>query len=46
MKITVGKIVRWAGKAVLFVVIAAGVVLMIAERFQETSFVNFIRSLM
>ncbi|WP_233840330.1 hypothetical protein [Dyella sp. 2HG41-7] len=46
MKITVGKIVSWVGKAILFVLAAIGVVLLIAERFQETSFINFIRSLM
>lgn len=46
MKITVTKIVRLAGKAVLFILVAAGVVLLLAERFQETSLINFMRSLM
>lgn len=46
MKTTVGRIVRWVGKAVLFVLAAVGVVFLIAERFQETSFLNFVRSLM
>lgn len=46
MKITFTKIVRLAGKAVLFILVAAGVVLLLAERFQETSLINFMRSLM
>ena len=46
MKATVAKIVGWIGRAVLFILVAAGAMLLLAERFHETSFVNFIRSLM
>jgi hypothetical protein len=46
MKVAVTKIMRWAGRAVLFILMAFGVMLLLAERFQETSFLNFIRSLM
>lgn len=46
MKITITKIVSFVGKAVAFILITLFVILLIAERFQETSFVNFIRSLM
>ncbi|MBE1159875.1 hypothetical protein [Dyella acidiphila] len=46
MKITGAKIVSAMGKAVLYVFIAAGVLFLLAERFHETSVVNFIRSLM
>ncbi|MFK2891229.1 hypothetical protein [Dyella flagellata] len=46
MKITIRKVLNRVGKALMFVLIAAGVLLLLAERFQENSFVNFIRSLM
>lgn len=46
MKVTIAKLLRFLGKVVTFVVIAAGVMLLIAERMHENSFVNFIRALM
>jgi hypothetical protein len=46
MKITVVKILRLVGKAVTFILVAAGVVLLLAERLHEAPFVNFIRTLM
>lgn len=46
MKATVMKLLRWLGKALMFVLIVAGTIFLIAERFHETSFTNFIRSLM
>lgn len=46
MKVTVAKLLRLLGKVVTFVVIVAGVMLLIAERMHENSFVNFIRALM
>lgn len=39
------KILAFIGKVVAFILIAAGVIVLLAERMQETSFVNFIRSL-
>ena len=46
MKANITKILGWMGRIVLFVLVAAGAMLLLAERFHETSFVNFIRSLM
>ena len=46
MKVSVAKIVKVMGKIVAFVLIAAGVVLLLAERMHEGPFTNFIRSLM
>jgi hypothetical protein len=46
MKVTVAKVLGLMGKAVMYILIAAGVFLLLAERLHETPFLNFVRSLM